>query len=289
MIFKDYYKILGFDDNRASNDDIRKAFREQAKKYHPDVNKGNTSYEERFKDINEAYNILSNPTSKRKYDRKWRATVGKMRERQNRKNDKASDELVNILFGTPNETEETYSKKKSIDGENIETSIDIELEEAFYGKTKKLILKDISGESREIEVDIPAGIKNKEILVVPGEGKPGVDGGKSGDLLLQINIMDEVFKLKGNDLLLDLDIQPWEAVLGNKKEIKVLDETIKIFVPKGTKTGNILEIPQKGYRDKQGNRGNLKIELVININDNLSDKEVKLYEEIKKISKNNDT
>ena len=282
MIFKDYYKILGFEDNRASNDDIRKAFREQAKKYHPDVNKGNASYEERFKDINEAYNILSNPTSKRKYDRKWRATVGRMRERANRKNDKASDEFMNILFGSPNEPEESYSKKKAIKGDNIETSIDIELEEAFYGKTKKLVLKDISGESREIEVNIPAGIKNKEILVVPGEGKIGVDGGQSGDLLLQINIKDEIFKLKGNDLLLDLNIQPWEAALGNKKEIKILDQTIKIYIPKNTKTNDKIELQGKGYRDKENNRGSLIIKLAINLKDNPSEKELKLYEELKR-------
>ena len=283
MIFKDYYKILGFDDNRASNDDIRRAFRDQAKKYHPDVNKGNASYEERFKDINEAYNILSNPTSKRKYDRKWKATVGKMRERANRKNDKASDELVNILFGTPNETDEFYSKKKSINGENIETSINIELEEAFYGKTKRLVFKDINGEEKEVEVNIPAGIRNKEVLIVPGEGKIGIDGGKSGDLLLQINIKDDNFKIKGTDLVLNLDIEPWEAALGNKKEVKVIDQTLKIYVPKGTKTGDIIEIPGKGYKDKEGNRGKLSIKLIINLREVLTEKEINLYEELKKI------
>ncbi len=283
MIFKDYYKILGFDDNRASNDDIRRAFRDQAKKYHPDVNKGNASYEERFKDINEAYNILSNPTSKRKYDRKWKATVGKMRERANRKNDKASDELVNILFGTPNETDEFYSKKKSINGENIETSINIELEEAFYGKTKRLVFKDINGEEKEVEVNIPAGIRNKEVLIVPGEGKIGIDGGKSGDLLLQINITDDNFKIKGTDLVLNLDIEPWEAALGNKKEVKVIDQTLKIYVPKGTKTGDIIEIPGKGYKDKEGNRGKLSIKLIINLREVLTEKEINLYEELKKI------
>jgi curved DNA-binding protein len=283
MIFKDYYKILGFDDNRASNDDIRKAFREQAKKYHPDVNKGNVSYEERFKDINEAYNILSNPTSKRKYDRKWKANVGKMRERQNRKNDKASDELVNILFGNPNESDEYYSKKKAVNGENIETSINIDLEEAFYGKTKNLVLKDINGNEKEVEVNIPAGVRNKEVLVISGKGKPGIDGGKSGYLLLQINIKDDVFTLKGNDLQLDIDIEPWEAALGNKKEIKDIDQTLKIYVPKGTKSGDRIEIPGKGYRDKEGNRGKLIIRLMINIIGKLSEKEIKLYEELKNI------
>lgn len=284
MIFKDYYKILGFDDNKASNDDIRKAFREQAKKYHPDVNKGNSSYEERFKDINEAYNILSNPTSKRKYDRKWRATVGKMRERQNRKNDKASDELVNILFGTPNETDEVYSKKKSINGENIETSIDIELEEAFYGKTKRLLFKDINGEENEVEVNIPAGVRNKEVIVVPEKGKPGIDGGKPGNLLLQINIKDDKFVVKGNDLYIDLDIEPWEAALGNKKAIEVIDQTIKIYIPKGTRSGDKIDIVEKGYKDKEGNRGKLIIRLIINLKEELSKREISLYEELKKVS-----
>jgi len=287
MIFKDYYKILGFDDNKASGDDIRKAFREQAKKYHPDVNKGNASYEERFKDINEAYNILSNPSSKRKYDRKWRGTVGRMREQANRKNEKASDEFINILFGSPNEEEEIKSKNKPKNGDNIETSIEITLEEAFYGKTKTLVLKDIEGNITEVEVKIPAGIKNREVLTILEKGKAGIDGGKNGDLLVQINIKSEKETLKGIDVYKEVEIEPWEAVLGNKKEIIVFGEVLKVYIPGGTLTMDEISIPGKGYKDRSGNRGKLVIKLIINVKKENNEKQIELYKELKKLSEKN--
>ena len=126
MIFKDYYKILGFETNRVSIEEIKIAFREQAKKYHPDLNEGSGIAEERFKDINEAYRKLSNPASKRKYDRSWNSNIGKKRNReQNARNINQSDtvfgEVINMFFGAKKEQEEKPKKgkvKTQIKGEN---------------------------------------------------------------------------------------------------------------------------------------------------------------------------
>ena len=151
MIFKDYYKILGFETNRVSLDDIKIAFRDQAKKYHPDLNEGSNRAEERFKDINEAYRILSNPASKKKYDKSWNVNIGKKKNKeQNAKNINHSDnilgEIKNMFFGAKKEEEQKESKRKdkskpAIKGENIETAINVTIEEAFFGGTKKISLR----------------------------------------------------------------------------------------------------------------------------------------------------
>lgn len=151
MLFKDYYKILGFETNRVSIEEIKIAFREQAKKYHPDLNEGSGIAEERFKDINEAYRKLSNPASKRKYDRSWNSNIGKKRNReQNARNINQSDtvfgEVINMFFGAKKEQEEKPKKgkvKTQIKGENIETAINVNIEEAFFGGTKKVSLRAI--------------------------------------------------------------------------------------------------------------------------------------------------
>ena len=130
MIFKDYYKILGIETNKVNIDEIKIAFREQAKKYHPDVN-DTTMAEERFKDINEAYRILSDMASKRKYDKIWYSHVGKKKEEIKREN---ANNFFGILFGnqTTNEVKNEKVKKKiPVKGENVETQIDVSIEDAF--------------------------------------------------------------------------------------------------------------------------------------------------------------
>lgn len=158
MIFKDYYKILGFETNRVSLNEIKIGYREQAKKYHPDLNEGSNRAEERFKDINEAYRILSNPTSKRKYDRNWNANIGKKKNKeQNAKNindaDNIFDEIKNMILGAKKEEQiEKKPKIKSkapVKGDNIETAINVSIEEAFFGATKKISLRALDRKNEE--------------------------------------------------------------------------------------------------------------------------------------------
>ena len=150
MIFKDYYKILGFETNKITTEQIKLAFRDQAKKYHPDLNEGEAIAEERFKDINEAYRILSNPSSRKKYDRSWNNNIGKRKNKEkNAKNINTSDtifgEVINMFFGAKKEKEEPKKKtnKTPIKGENIETAINVSIEEAFFGGTKKISLRAV--------------------------------------------------------------------------------------------------------------------------------------------------
>lgn len=149
MVFKDYYKILGFDTNKVTIPEIKVAFRENAKKYHPDVNHGTDTTEERFKDINEAYRILTGNATRRKYDRMWNSYVGKKnRKEEYEKNRQAKgstiNELFNMFFGTNTETKSTKENKKlPIKGENIETEINVKLEDAYFGLDKKISLRTV--------------------------------------------------------------------------------------------------------------------------------------------------
>ena len=160
MIFKDYYKILGFETNKVTLDDIRIAYRDKAKKYHPDLNEGSNKAEERFKDINEAYRILSNSITRKKYDKSWNTNVGRKKNKeQNGKNIKDSDsifgEIKNMLFGAKKEEKSSKEKKKDkskppIKGENIETAINVSIDEAFFGGTKKISLRAMDRKNEKL-------------------------------------------------------------------------------------------------------------------------------------------
>ncbi|MDO4391919.1 MAG: DnaJ C-terminal domain-containing protein [Clostridium sp.] len=296
MIFKDYYKILGLESPKATIDDIKTAYREQAKKYHPDVNVGNKNAEERFKDINEAYKTLTNQATKRKYDRMWNAHIGrrKNKAKQNKEQKTTRQELLSVLFGLNTKKEEKDSEnskrkqKTPQQGENVETEIQISVIEGFFGLTKSISLRTVEGKMKTFKVTIPAGIRNGEKIKLMGQGRPGKNGGKNGDLLIKINMSeDKKYKLVGSDIYTTVNICPWEAVLGTKINVDAIDETIGVFIPQGIQTDEEIQIPDKGYRDSKGGRGKFIIRVRIMISKNISEKEKELYKEIKKISKFN--
>ena len=156
MVFKDYYKILGFDTNKVTIQDIKIAFREQAKKYHPDVNKSTDTAEERFKDINEAYKILTGSNTRRKYDRMWNSYVGRKNrkiqyEESKRNTGSPFSEFFNMFFGTALQKEIVKENKKlPIKGENIETEVNVKLEDAYFGLEKKISLRTVKRKNENI-------------------------------------------------------------------------------------------------------------------------------------------
>lgn len=292
MIFKDYYKILGLDTNKVTNDEIKIAFREQAKKYHPDVNKQAKNAEMRFKDINEAYKTLSSPSTRRKYDRQWNARVGRKKKAQEKKSNRNNNnniisEFKSIFFGQE-EVEKKESKvyrKIPTKGENVETEINVKIEDAYFGLEKKISLRAVNGKMKTFNVKIPAGIRNGEKIRLTGQGKAGINGGKNGDLFIKINILNnKKFRLDGCDLITDLYVSPWEAALGKKVNIDSIDDTIGINVPAGIQSGEKIKIEQKGYKDGQGGRGNLIANVKTVVPQNLTDEERELFEKLKRIS-----
>jgi DnaJ-class molecular chaperone len=290
MIFKDYYKILGFDDNRATPEEIKIAYREQAKKYHPDVNGRTRNTEERFKDINEAYRTLSNQTSRKKYDRAWKINIGRQRNKErygdkNNKSDSFIDSLIGMLFG--NNVAKRKERTKNvprIKGEDIETEIEISLQEAFYGIIKKITLRTVQGKPKTITVKIPAGIRNNERIRLIGQGKKTKKDEKPGDLFIKVKVLkDEEFILKGYDIYKKISITPWEAVLGTKKQINGIDSTEEITIEEYTTTGEKIVIENKGFRSREGKRGNLICEVKISIPKNMTSQEIQKYKELKEI------
>lgn len=282
MVFKDYYKILDLETSRVSIDEIRAAYRLQAKKYHPDVNVGDKLAEERIKDINEAYRTLSVPAQKRKYDRIWNNHVGRQKLGQNKME---RSYIFNMFLGNVEKEKEKPQIKTPIRGENIETKIEATLSESFFGREKVVILKNAEGKDKSYTIKLPEGIRNGEKIRLIGQGKQGKNGGKNGDLLIEINVKeDSKFQLKGYDLYTKLPISPWEAILGAKIEIPTIDKNAVIYIPQGIQTGEKIEIPQKGFKNSQGERGNLIAEVQIMIPKNLSKEEEKIYEKLKDIS-----
>ena len=289
MIFKDYYKILGLDTNKVSLSQIKLAYKEQAKKYHPDVNGGSSKYEERFKDINEAYNVLSNLSSKRKYDRTWNSHVGR-NQRNNVYQAKTGKEVVwNILFGNAlNKEKEPKVKRDGKRGENIETEINISLEEAFYGNEKSIGLRTVDGKMKTFKINVPAGIQNNEKIRLIGQGKRGTGGAKDGDLFIKVKIDDNKnFILEGYNLRSNLYLTPWEAALSTKVQVQTIDGEVSIYVPAGIQSGEEITIENKGYKNGKGGRGDLILETKIMIPKNMNEQEKILFEELKEKSKFN--
>ena len=288
MVFKNYYKILNLETSRVTIDEVKQAYRQAAKKYHPDLNVGDTLAEERIKDINEAYKTLSVPASKRKYDRIWNSKFEKGKKAfKNEKN-----VFFNMFLGNI-EQEGTIIKKdkiqKPVKGENIETEIKVKINEGFYGAEKQISLKNIEGASKIFSVKIPEGLRDGEKIRLIGQGKEGENGGKNGDLFLKVKIEDDKkFKLKGYDIFTELPITPWEAALGTKTKIETIDDETNIYIPKGIQSGEKLVISNKGYKGKNKDiRGNLIVKVKIVVPKELSKEEKQIYKKLSEISKFN--
>ena len=292
MIFKDYYKILGLQSNRVSQAEIKAAYREQAKKYHPDVNITNKRNEERFKDINEAYRVLSETVSKRKYDRMWHRNVGRKNATyQESKREKGSitSDFFNMFFGNiDTEKREKTEKKSAIKGENVETEINISIEDAFRGNEQTIGVRTVEGKLKKFKVQVPPGIQNNEKIRIVGQGKPGSGGGKNGDLFIRVKIKNnERFILEGYDLKTNLYLTPWEAALSTKVTINGIDEDVSVYVPAGIQSGEKIEIENMGYRDGKGGRGKLILDTKIMIPKKPNDEEMMLFQKFNELSKFN--
>lgn len=285
MKYKDYYKLLGLETSRVSIEEIKSAYRAAAKKYHPDLNVGDNLAEERIKDINEAYRILSTPASKRKYDRVWNSK-NNVKNYQKIKGKNIFDMFLGDIKGT--DIKNTKKNKESIKGENIETEIKVSLEDAFYGLEKKISLRTIEGKMKTFSVKIPEGIRNGEKIRLIGQGKKGINGGKNGDLFIKIDIEDnKIFKLYGCDLCTDLKLTPWEAALGTRVDIKTIDGETKVYIPQGIQSGEKIKIPSKGYKDGKGGRGDLVAEVKIMVPKELELDEKEMFEKLKEMSRFN--
>ena len=289
MKFKDYYQVLGVEKS-ASQDDIKKAYRKLAKKHHPDANQNSKAAEEKFKEINEANEVLGNKEKRQKYDELENqpefqnfqngsdfdpAQAGFRSASQGRQGETFDDfaDFLNAYFnGNFGNMGDLFGRQAaggsggrqySRDGEDIEATINITPEEGFHGHKKKVTLSDGQSE-RIITFKIPAGIRQGEKIKLKGQGRIGRNGGISGDLYMGVNFSDEGrMKANGLDLEMELDLFPWDAALGSEVEVHTIEDKILLKTPPGIQSGGRIRVAGKGYKDRSGKRGNLFIKVKI--------------------------
>lgn len=297
MKYKNYYKILGLKDDRVSLEEIKAAYRKLAKEYHPDINKENESAANKFKDINEAYQVLGDEVARKKYDRihfayKLKEGFNFSEAKEKINTDNGFSEFFNMFFGKKQEgnvstnLDRNINTKLPIQGEDLESEIEATLEETFFGGEKKVAFRTVDGKMKTITVKIPQGIRDSEKIRLAGQGKPGINGGEDGDLYIRIKIIKHnKFKLEGANLVIDLPITPWEAALGCKLELENIDSNILITVPSGIQSGERLRIANNGYKNGYGGRGDLLAEVKIVVPKELTEEERLLFQKFNEVSK----
>ncbi len=306
--FKDYYAILGVPRD-ASAEDIKKAFRKLARKHHPDVAKDKKGAEAKFKEINEANEVLGDPEKRRQYDQlgaDWQnggAFHGAGRGRPaggqefNFGGTGFSDFFEQFFSGGrrggfPDEMD--FGRRPSArhrKGNDIEGDILVTLDEAMNGSVRSVSLKMThpqtgKQETRTFQVRIPAGVANGKRIRVPGQGEVGFGGGEAGDLFLRVrHAAHPDFTTEGADVFHELDIAPWEAVLGADIPVPTLDGVVKLRIPAGSENGQQLRVRGRGLpKGKSGERGDFHAILTVRLPATLSEEERALWEKLGSVS-----
>ena len=300
VAYQDYYEALGVSRD-ASQDDIRRAYRTLARRYHPDVNK-DPGAEDRFKEISEAYEVLRDPDKRERYDRlgaNWRAgqdvsAAGGFGEGFDTGNGfenvrvdfggRDFSDFFESFFGRRTRTAEgTGFDSFSMRGGDHEAVLDLGLEEAARGGKRWLSL----GDGRSVEVDIPRGVLDGERIRVPRQGGAGVGGGQAGDLFLRIRLRPHRrFRIEGRDLYVDLPVSPWEAALGGEVPVPALEGTARVKIPPGSSSGRRLRLRGQGMPGSRGApAGDLYAVVMIQVPKKLTKRERDLFEKLASASK----
>jgi curved DNA-binding protein len=320
--FKDYYRVLGLQP-KATDEEIKKAFRRLAVKYHPDVAKDKKTAEEKFKEINEANEVLSNPISREKYDQlgaNWKAGAdsrpppgwaGGRPAGRGADGDKYDfqfegtgfSDFFEQFFGgnanrshrtTPfghNGTEDgTDEPQQALRGQDIQGDILITLDEVLKGAMRGISVRRTNArtgqeETETYQVRIPAGIQAGQLIRVPGKGGNGLGGGSAGDIYLRVRYAQHPDWLaRGADLMGHLDLSPWEAVLGTTVSVKTLEGSVSLKVPAGTQQGHQLRVRGKGLPAGGGKRGDLYVGVLIQVPPRISKEEERLWKGLATLS-----
>jgi curved DNA-binding protein len=308
MDYKDYYKILGVD-KKASQDEIKKAYRKLAVKYHPDKNPGNKEAENQFKLINEANEVLSDPDKRKKYDQlgdNWNQ-FGRSQNYYNgnpfdgfqaknahtfyfendlsgffgqRTGKSGFSDFFDTFFGHDTNDFDLSNKGYADNGQNFEVDLEISLEEAYSGTSRILQI-----ENEKLRITIKPGAYNGQLLRIKGKGTPGRFSNQNGDLLVRIKIKPHTrFERSGDDLKITLSTDLFTALLGGEIIASSLDGMIKVKIPEGLQNGQTLRLKGKGmpvYGSKN-QFGDLLIQLNIKMPDRLSSKQKELVEQMRK-------
>ena len=318
MDYKDYYQTLGVR-KKASADDIQKAYRKLARKFHPDINKGDGA-ETRFKEINEAYEVLKDPEKRQRYDQfgsAWKQAQhtgapppgfedvfsqfgfggsgfggGAQRIDFDLGGDgEGFSSFFEALFGSGRATHASpFAGFQSAAGRPPESAdqearIALSLEDAMAGGKKEITLQDpLSGEKRRLRVSLPAGIRPGQRIRLAGQGAR-LRGGSRGDLYLTVEILPHPnLRIEGLDLHARLPVAPWEAALGGRATIDTLEGKVTVRIPTGSSSGRKIRLRGKGLSSAGGKRGDLYAEIRVVVPEHPTEDERRLYEELARTS-----
>lgn len=308
MKYKDYYEILGVSKN-ADEKEIKSAYRKLAKKYHPDLHQGDEAAAEKFKEVSEAYEVLSDKDKRKKYDTfgsnydfssgydfdpsqyGYTYTTGGSgadfsdffetifgSSRSGRGGNFSGGFNINDIFGDFSSRSRGRSANKARN--KFESELSISIKEAYEGITKNVSLT-YNKKEYQVAVKIPKGITRGKKVKVKGE-----KFGLPGDILFKINIRDEKdLVLDGLDITKTENIYPWDAALGGSKTVETLDGKLKLKIPENFVGGNKMRIPSKGFKDLKGKVGDLYVIFNIINPKKLSDDQIKLYKELQNLNK----
>jgi len=278
---RNYYQVLGVSRD-ATNEEIKKTFRKLARQYHPDVNPNNKLAEEKFKDINEAYDILSDETTRADYDgllfgkTKRKAAVRPPTAGNGTRSRQTAESWQDFTPQTTKRAKVVTPNRQS--ARDVEAKLTIPLEKAYRGGRERIRLED----GRSLEVEMPPAMIDGQRIRLKEQGV------NAGDLYLKISISPHAFlEVQGSDIFCQVPLTPSEAVLGGAVEVPTIDGLVKMTVPKGVKAGQRLRLAQKGYPDGRGNRGDQLVEIQIAIPPEISEKELELYQGIRELESYN--
>jgi curved DNA-binding protein len=302
MDYIDYYKILDVTKS-ATEAEIKKAYRKLARKYHPDLNPNDKEAEKKFKEINEANEVLSNPENRKKYDKygkDWKhadefekAGYDPNQQQYSRQQQQGGNpdfsgfggdfsgsdfsDFFNSMYGG-GRSSRSQSKYR---GQDFNAELQLDLASAYTTHKQSLTVN-----GKNIRITIPAGVENGQIIKIPGHGGPGANGGPNGDLYITFLIdNDSNFKREGNNLYADIDLDLYTAVLGGETFVNTFDGKVKVKVPAETQTGTKVKLKGKGFPvyKKENQFGDLYITYKLKTPTKLSQKEKELFEELAKL------
>jgi len=305
MNYKDYYKTLGVE-KTATQKEIKKAFRKKASMYHPDKNPNNKEAEEKFKEVNEANEVLSDVEKRKKYDNlgaNWKdyEQAGNWQQYANGGGQQGTYQYSNgshdfsdffdIFFGRQQSRANPFepfssgrqSRRQTFKGQDIEAELPITLEEAYTG-----VQKTFSINGKKIRIQIKPGAFNGQKLKLKGKGGSIGNQGTPGDLYLILKVAPHpIFERKGDNLKVNAPIDLYTAILGGKIDVPTLNGKLKVNIPKGTNTNKVLRLKGKGMpkRKEPEAFGNLLVKIKVALPQNLSEKEIALFKELQTLQK----
>ncbi len=296
--FIDYYKVLGVDKN-ASTDDIKKAYRKLARKFHPDLNPDDADAKKKFQQINEANEVLSDPENRKKYDQygeNWKHAEQFEQARQQGGSPPHGNYGNYTDFGNDNGEfsdffEQLFGQGRSgrrgsqvkFRGEDYHAELQLRLRDVFTSHKQVLTVN-----GKNLRITIPAGAEDGQVIKLKGSGGPGINGGPAGDLYITFNIQNDTpFIRQGNDLYLTQDIPLYTAILGGELVVDTMDGKIKLKVPPETQNGTKARVKGKGFPvyKQEGQFGDLYVTYNIKMPTHLTEKEKELFRQLANLQK----